>query len=44
MERLNRRLVIAVLIFAIVVVAFIVLLNVFPPDDGGIGTLIGRPT
>lgn len=43
MERLNRRLAVAALIAAVVIAAFVVILNVFPPDDGGIGTMIKRP-
>ena len=43
MEHLNRRLAMAALIAVIAIAAFVVLLNVFPPNDGGIGTMLKRP-
>ena len=43
MERINRRIIIAVLGIAIIVAALFYLLTVFSPDGGGMGAMIQRP-
>jgi hypothetical protein len=44
MDHLNRRLALAAIVAAIIIVGFVVMLTILPPDEGGVGSMIQGPS